>query len=129
MNNLSITSEDKLKKFLRAHQTKDNANITHLSIGNKAKNIYGGKYNIPDNKSEEFYKLYFQVIDNGLSSYLVEKQNIDTGGLGIDLDFRYDKSVVNRVVKEQQFTALLEHVIGILNEMFDISELIVQQLK
>jgi P4 family phage/plasmid primase-like protien len=122
MNNLSITSEDKLKKFLRTHQTKDNANITHLSIGDKTKSIYGGKYNIPDNKNEEFYKLYFQAIDNGMPLYLVEKQNIDTGGLGIDLDFRYDKSVINRVVKEQQLTALLEHVIGILNEMFDISE-------
>lgn len=123
MNNQNVSNDEKLKKFLRTHQTKENSNITHLSIGDKSKNIYGGKYNIPESKKDEFYRLYFKAIDSGIPCYLVEKQNIETGGLGIDLDFRYDKSVIERVIKELQLSSLLDNVIGILNEMFDINEL------
>ena len=49
-----------LVSFLRRFTTKDNDTITHTRIGNIAKGgkIYPGKYSIPDDKRDEFFKVY-----------------------------------------------------------------------
>ena len=46
--------------FLKAHAISkgDNKISTHTRIGDKNAKIYGGNYHIPDEKYEEFMKLY-----------------------------------------------------------------------
>ena len=48
--------------FFKKHSTKENIGITHTRIGSKELNIYGGKYIIPDEKTNEFYKLYHRKV-------------------------------------------------------------------
>ncbi len=124
MNNKSVFTNDKLNKFLREHQIKDTSLITHLGIGGKIGNqkIYGGKYEIKEVHLKKFHEIYFNAIDTECDQFVVEKQQIDTGGLGIDLDFRYNVDVTDRIIDDAHLTDVVEKVVGLLNEMFDITD-------
>jgi len=87
--------------FLIKHRTTDKENITHTRIGN-GDNILPGKYCIPDDKLDIFYKLYHRhVFVQEKSEYLTEKQNKTNNPILIDLDFRYDPSVKYRLHNEE----------------------------
>ena len=47
-----------LKGFLLSHRAKDGEEVTHTRIGDSKSNIYGGKYNIPDNELHDFFEIY-----------------------------------------------------------------------
>jgi hypothetical protein len=54
-----------LNEFLAKHSAKNVSNgnsslsISHTRIPDKTLNILGGKYNIPFEKKDQFYKLYY----------------------------------------------------------------------
>jgi hypothetical protein len=78
--------------------------VTHHSIGNVDLNVYPGKYHIPDDKLNEFYKIYKEyVFQEKKQAYLTEKQ-IENGKILFDLDFRYPNHV-----QEKQYSK--KHVI------------------
>ena len=71
--------------------------ITHTRIRSDAENIYGGAYNIPAEKLETFYALYYNhVFVKNRKEYITEKQLNNNGPILIDLDFRYDYAVTER---------------------------------
>lgn len=88
--------------FMRQYSTKNKDDVTHTRIGNMNGNpkIFPGKYCIPENKLDEFHRLYYtHVFENKQSEYLTEIQIKDPGKNGpvlIDLDFRYPTSVKTR---------------------------------
>ena len=43
-----------LPKFLDSHKRQEDGPFTHTIIGNPDYNVYGGSYNIPDDKTDEF---------------------------------------------------------------------------
>lgn len=104
-----------LDEFLKIHSTKDNKNITHTRIGNKELNIYGGKYNIPDEKINEFYKLYHQKVFTQRKLEFLTETPEKVGPILIDLDFRYEADI-----EEKQHSS--EHII-------DIVQLYIEQLQ
>jgi len=60
--------------FLIKHRTTDKENITHTRIGN-GNNILPGKYCIPDDKLDIFYKLYHRhVFVQEKSEYLLKSR-------------------------------------------------------
>ena len=96
-----------LDQFLYEHRVKpgekcDRSEITHTRIGHKNADgeweVYGGRYIIPSEKTDEFYKLYYNhVALSGNKEYLTEVQLRDgSGPILIDLDFRYDTDVTER---------------------------------
>lgn len=92
--------------------------FTHTKIGDDKLNIYGGCYNIPDDKMKEFYKYYKKfVFQQKKESYLTEKQ-LEKGPILIDLDFRYDPSI-----DEKQHN--MEHIISFVELLFES----IQQIK
>ena len=68
--------------------------ITHTSMK-------GGKYFIPNEDMEEFYKLYVDVISDSKPLYLTEKPR-EIGPLRVDLDFIYDVMTKKHLHTQEQ---------------------------
>ena len=65
-----------LKKFIVSEK---GAPVNYTKIGNKELNVYGNKYFIPEDKINDFYKIYKKhVFKNKKQAYLAEKQ-LDIG--------------------------------------------------
>ena len=110
-----------VSEFLKNYKSKKN--ITHTRIGSEY--VYGGAYSIPENKMEEFYKLYYEhVFTNGKKEYLTEKQNTVNGGIMIDFDFRY-KGKTKRQHSDDHILDIIELYINTLKKLliFDDKEL------
>lgn len=121
-----------LNDFLRKHKASKDDIITHTRIGNigsvsekegKIKSVFPGKYSIPDDKLDIFYKLYNRhVFINKNHEYLTEKQRTDgKGPLLIDLDFRFDPSVTERLYDDSHITDLCDKYTDIMQKylLFD----------
>lgn len=102
----AIQLERKFKAFLRDYDAKKikNGKITHTRIpkyygdpkDKDPRNIYGGSWIIPEDKLEEFHKLYIDyVFVHNKKEYLTEAQR-DPGQILIDLDFHYTLDIQNR---------------------------------
>ena len=104
----------KYQSFLKAHISQNKDTITHTRIGDKAANIYGGAYCIPESELDEFYNLYSKnVIEGTYKEYLTEKQLIENSSpVVLDLDFRYPVTTTIR-----QHTK--EHIIDFIYEYFN----------
>lgn len=102
-----------LEGFLREHRTTSKDNITHTRIGDKNK-VFPGKYSIPEEKIQLFYKLYHNhVFVKNKPEYLTEVQlRNERSPILIDFDFRYDVSV-----KERKHTE--EHIIDLIHLYID----------
>ena len=87
------------KEFMKMYQIRKDDKITkptHTRIGDSKLKIYGGSYHIPRDKMSEFYKLYYdRVFVENILEYYTEKQYGYC--MAIDLDFRYDSNVVERI--------------------------------
>lgn len=82
------TQYKNLPKFLELHKRIEGGDFTHTVIGNTEHGVYGGSYNIPEEKVNTFLDLYYTyVFKQGKNSYLTEKHR-ETGPLVIDLDLR-----------------------------------------
>lgn len=88
---------DSLAKLLKARKTEsknEKTIITHTRIPSESLAIRGGSYKIID--LAEFNELYFrEVVQADKPEYLTERQLIN-GVIYVDLDFRYETTVVKR---------------------------------
>lgn len=75
-----------LSNFLKAHSANGGNEWTHTSIKNPK-----GSFIIPDNKLDEFYKLYNTALKQGNELYITERCN-DNSPIRIDIDFRLENS-------------------------------------
>ena len=111
-----------LQGFLRRYASKDDSNITHTRIGNKEMNVFGGKYSIPEDKMDEFLKIYNKhVFTNKQLEFLTEKQR-EYGPILIDLDFRHDKEVEERQYDENHIQDVCELYVEKMAELIEIKE-------
>jgi P4 family phage/plasmid primase-like protien len=81
-----------LHDFLESHRAQ--GIITHTSMK-------GGKFFIPNEDMDEFYKLYVNVILDNKPLYLTEKPR-DIGPLRVDLDFIYDMKTDKHLHTQEQ---------------------------
>ena len=91
-----------LKEFLAKHSAKNSTNSaagshTHTRIPDKDLNIYAGSYIIPKEDRAVFYNLYYNhIFEKKQKEYLTEKQLESGGPMAVDLDFRYNHSIIER---------------------------------
>ena len=91
-----------LKEFLAKHSAKNSTNSaagshTHTRIPDKDLNIYAGSYIIPKEDRAVFYNLYYNhIFEKKLKEHLTEKQLESGGPMAVDLDFRYNHSIIER---------------------------------
>jgi len=98
-----------LNGFLALHKHKDGEVITHTKIGNASMGIYGGKYSIPDEAMDDFWKLYHKdVFVDRNPSYLTESQRKNEGPILVDIDERYDNDIDCRQHTDEHIFDLVE---------------------
>lgn len=61
-----MSSEISFKKYLTRFRTEESNNLTHLAFS-------GGKYNVPENKFDEFYKMYYKSFIKGEEMGIIER--------------------------------------------------------
>lgn len=84
---------NKLTPFLNKHYVQKGQKYTHTRIGDK-KDIKGGTYCIEGDDLLMFQTLYYnEVIKGDKMEYLTEKQPKISGGIYVDLDFRYNTDI------------------------------------
>jgi P4 family phage/plasmid primase-like protien len=119
-----------LTSFLSKHLIKkgtksDDKPPTNTRIGCKESNIYGGSYYIPDEEYNQFLKLhYIECIKGKRKEYLTEAQLKEKGPLLIDVDFRYDYSVTERIHTREHISDLIELYLEVFKEVFQVDETI-----
>ena len=105
-----------LDGFLDKYKHKNDEEITHTRIGNPKYGVYGGKFSIPEEDMNTFWKLYHKkVFTNKKECYLVEAQLNDAGPVLIDIDERYGPDIQQR-----------QHEFG---NMFDLLELYIEKIR
>ena len=90
--------EDYLRSFsvTREQRAEGGVEATNTRIGCRTLGIFGGTYHVPEARYAEFLRAYYEhVFVRRNPEFLTEKQ-LETGGIAVDLDFRYDISVKTR---------------------------------
>ena len=59
-------------------------------------NLQGGKYSIPEDKLDEFNKMYYDVLTTHKSKLSLVEVHKQTGPIVVDIDFRYRQGKVTR---------------------------------
>ena len=94
-----------LEQFLKSYKlTKDSNEVyTHTKMA-------GGKYKIPEDKMEEFFKIYHNDVFNLERDSTLTEANSKITQIKIDLDFRYvmDDNVARRVYNEDMIKSILK---------------------
>lgn len=120
------TNYKDLNEFLAKHSTrlvdKNEQNkipITHTRIPDKNLNVYAGSYYIPNEELDIFYKLYTShIFDNKGKEYLTEKQLEENGPMAIDIDFRFNPDVVERIYTSEHVEDLVNCYSECLKEFY-----------
>ena len=116
---LNTNGYNNFNNFIYNYTAKKDENYTHTRIGDKNSNIYGGCYNITDN--DLFYKKYYKhVFIEKNQEYLTEKQLIDDGPLLVDIDLRFNNSVIRRQHTKEHIIDLLNLYATKFNVLYDI---------
>jgi hypothetical protein len=125
----SALNAKKYQDFLKACSvSKDEitATITNTRIPSKAtdpERVFGGKYNIPDDKYDEFLTLYSKFcLEDGNAEYLTEKQREKDCPILIDMDLKYDYSVEERIHTKEHIDDLLSVYLDKLKEIYHFDE-------
>ena len=97
----SSSSYNTLNEFLKHHQASktvgENKSPTHTRIGQPKLQIYGGSYIIAKEEMSNFFQLYHKSIFlEKKMEYLTERQLETGGGILVDIDLRYEHTVVER---------------------------------
>ena len=110
--------------FLKLHQRSqlDTTISTHTRIPNKAYNIYGGSYHIPDDKINDFWNYYYdKIFENGNREYMTERQYTDVPSpLLVDLDFKYHFSVDTRQHNDAVIHNIVEWYVDMMSQYVEL---------
>lgn len=125
----SAANAKKYNDFLKAYSVpKDDVTspVTNTRIPSKPtdpERVFGGKFNIPDDKYEEFLTLYSKFcLDDGNSEHLTEKQRDKDCPILVDLDLKYDYSVEERIHTKEHIDDLLSLYLDKLKEIYHFDE-------
>ena len=107
-----------LEAFLKKHFTNEKSCITHTKIGSSELGISGGSFHIPENKMDQFYKIYkSHVFDKKKQAFLTEKQ-LEVGQIALDFDFRYKPHIEKRQHKYEHITSLINACVQCFDDIF-----------
>ena len=110
--------------FLRQHRATDGMTTTHTRIGDSknvyGKNVYGGKYHIPDDKLDIFHELYYQnsFVENR-KEYLTEVQPKINPPTYLDFDFKHEKDVNTRQITDEKLREFSEFLLDTISSCCD----------
>ena len=120
----------KYEDFMKAHSVPKDAPKdsikTNTRIPSKPgdkEQVYGGKYNIPDDKYTEFLNVYSKhCIDGGKDEFLTEIQLEQDGPILVDIDLKYDYSIDARIHTKDHIDDLVSFYLEKLKEIYHFDE-------
>lgn len=116
---------DFLGKYINKSSDKNNNSRTHTNtrIGSKTHGIIGGSYNIPDAVYPLFLELYYRdIVSKNKKEYLTEKQRMEDGPLVVDLDFRYEYNVDEKMHTEEELTDLIDLYLQTIKVIYQLDD-------
>lgn len=117
-----MANQNVFNNFLKKYSVDKGAPYTHTRIPDKELNIFGGKYNIPEEKSNEFYKYYIQeIVKKNKLEFLTEKQK-ETGAVMIDLDFRYNTDIETRQHNTSMIVDIIELYMSKIKTILNVTD-------
>ena len=127
-NNSVMNVNQTLVDFLQKHQIKkdeaDPKPSTNTRIPDQKSGIYGGNYNIPDDKYEQFLNIYYRdVVSKNGSEYLTERQ-LDLGCIALDIEFRYGMEIEQRLHTTEHIQDLVECYLDIIKDIYQLDDTI-----
>jgi P4 family phage/plasmid primase-like protien len=123
-----MTYSQFMKTYIMAKKTdKDTDGLkpahTNSRIGSTEHNIYGGTYCIPDDKYDEFMRLYYHhVFVKKHPEHLTEKQFDRNGPILVDFDLRYAVDVTERLHTQEHIDDLICLYLDEIKLMFQMDE-------
>lgn len=112
-NKLMLENLEKYDNFINKYRVKD-GEYTHTAFGPP-----WGKYNIPDNKLEEFYGLYASIMGK-VELHITEKPK-NVGPLLIDIDFKFDKDHKARQYNDKTIEYVITRINTILKKYYKLT--------
>jgi P4 family phage/plasmid primase-like protien len=100
------------KQYIKNYRVQGQGPLTHVSF--PAIGYPGGKYYIPDNMFDEFYKNYFDAIISGEPVYLVEKVTDSNFAFFLDIDWKITESESKKYI-----TLIIESIKPIILKHFE----------
>lgn len=101
----------------------ESVRVTHTRIGAPELKVFGASFHISKEQLPTFHRLYYDhIFVKGQKEYLTEKQLENDGPILVDLDFRYDYSVTERIHSEDHINDLVLLYLEELKELFLISD-------
>lgn len=127
---MPTTTTTNISKFLQEHLIKKNNGeedeskpITNTRIPCPEQKIFGGSYHIPEDEYETFMKIYYlECFKKGKKEYLTETQLKENGPILVDVDFRYDYSVEERIHTTDHIVDLITLYLEEFKEIYVIDE-------
>lgn len=109
-----------LDNFLKKYSvTEKGQPCNYTKIGDRELGVFGGKYFIPDDKVNEFYKTYKKhVFQDKNEAYMTEKQH-EVGKIVIDLDFRYSVEIEERQHTQDHIIDFIDLCISAFTDVFE----------
>lgn len=101
-------------KYLLKFKNITNSNNTHLYIT-------GGKYIVPDNKSDEFFTEYNKAFLKNEKLHVIEVHK-ETGPIVIDIDMRFSKEKIQRQYKDIDIITLVKSYNKIIKKFIKVSD-------
>lgn len=115
------SNNNSFDKYLYGLRSSNGSGYTHTRIGDRNSNIFGGSYNIQD--IDKFNKKYYDnVFVKGNIEYLTERQLIEDGPLLIDVDFRFNTNVKERLVTTEHIIDLIMLYMTKISEIYSIPD-------
>ena len=109
----NITFNKYLQNYVK--DTEDPKSLTHLAFRGK------GKYNVPDEKYQEFYRCYYKFLLKNEAMYIIEKIN-DNTKFAFFLDIETPKKSSYKI-KINDIKVIIENTLTSINEMFESEDL------
>jgi P4 family phage/plasmid primase-like protien len=114
--------DDFLKTYRLSQQDKINTKITHTALPNPGVKS-GGSYNIPVDKMEAFYQVYYNdVFMNNKVYHLTEAHHQEVSPILIDLDFRQtieDNQEIKKLYTDEDIKTYLKVFHEVLSKYID----------
>ena len=87
---------------------KETQEWTHTRIGSKSHGVYSGSYCIQEDSIGNFYKHYFNYVNNNNKEYLTERQLKENGPILVDIDFRYKINITTKQHTKDHIVDIIE---------------------
>ena len=108
-----------LDAFLKKNYAVDPKDHNYTKIGAPKLQVSGGVYSIPLSEIDEFRRIYIKhVFEDRKQAYLTEKQ-LEEGPILIDIDFRYDPEVENRIHTKEHIIDFIQIVLENINKILN----------